>query len=142
MNDTTTGPIVVGVDGSEESLAAAKLAAEEAGLRGVELHVVHCIDIAPAILHLPGETTDTKAVADREHAKVQEKVRKALGDVTYPAVNLEGYPPDELTDYTEKVGAAILVLGSRGRGRVAGAVLGSTSLRCLKQAKIPVLIVK
>jgi len=142
MTETNKGPVVVGVDGSEQSIHAARMAAEEARLRGVELHVVHCVDIQPAVLHLPGGTTDTREIAKRQHDAVQEEIGEALGDISYERVGREGYAPDELADYTEEVGAGLLVLGSRGRGRVAGAVLGSTSLRCLEQAKIPVLIVK
>jgi len=142
MVETSTGPVVVGVDGSEQSNHAAKMAAAEASLRGVELHVVHCMDIQPAVLHLPGGTTDTREIADRQHDSVHDTIANALGDHSYERVDREGYPPDELTDYVEDVGADLLVLGSRGRGRVAGAVLGSTSLRCLEQSKIPVLIVK
>jgi nucleotide-binding universal stress UspA family protein len=104
--------------------------------------VVHCVDIQPAVLHLPGGTTDTREIAKAQHATVHDKVGEALGERSFERVGLEGYPPDELADYTGGVGADLLVLGSRGRGRVAGAVLGSTSLRCLEQAEVPVLIVK
>ncbi|HEX6220866.1 MAG TPA: universal stress protein [Acidimicrobiia bacterium] len=142
MDQRYTGPVVVGVDGSEQSIDAARAAAAEAALRDVQLHVVHCVDIQPAVLHLPGGTTDTVDIAKRQHEKVHDAISDALGDVTYERVGREGYPPDELIDYTEQVGAGLLVLGSRGRGRIAGAVLGSTSLRCLEQSKIPVLIVK
>lgn len=134
--------MVVGVDGSEQSIHAAEVAATEADLRDVEMHVVHCVDIQPAVLHLPGGTTDTREIARSRHDAVHDAIGAALGDRPYVRVGLEGYPPDELADYTEEVGASLLVLGSRGRGRVAGAVLGSTSLRCLEQVSIPVLIVK
>lgn len=143
MSQDNRGPVVVGVDASDQSVAAAKLAAEEARLRGTDLHVVHCADITPAILHLPaGVTTDTVEIARREHQRVHDRVGQALPDVPRKDVGLEGYPPDQLADYAESVDATLLVLGSRGRGRVAGAVLGSTSLRCLEQAGCPVLIVK
>lgn len=142
MNDQATGPVVVGVDGSDQSIHAARLAAHEAALRGVELHVVHCVDIQPAVLHLRSGTIDTGELAAGRHAEVHEAIDDALAGVSYQWVDREGYPPDELTDFNEEVAASLLVLGSRGRGRVTGAVLGSTSLRCLEQSRIPVLIVK
>lgn len=142
MTEITTRPVVVGVDGSELSIQAAKVAADEAGLRGAALHVVHCVDIEPAVLHLPEGKTDTREIAKQQHDTAHEAIGEALGDVSYERVDREGNAPDELTGYTEEVGAGLLVLGSRGRGRMAGAVLGSTSLRCLERAKIPVLIVK
>jgi nucleotide-binding universal stress UspA family protein len=55
---------------------------------------------------------------------------------------LLGYPPDELADYCQQHEAVLLVMGTRGRGRIASTVLGSTSLRVLEQARYPVLIAK
>ncbi|MGH8915070.1 MAG: universal stress protein, partial [Acidimicrobiia bacterium] len=43
------GPVVVGIDGSDASLLALRHAAREAGWRGVELHVVHALDVTPAV---------------------------------------------------------------------------------------------
>jgi nucleotide-binding universal stress UspA family protein len=57
-------------------------------------------------------------------------------------VDLDGYPADELVGYCAEVGADLLVMGTRGRGRLTSTFLGSTSLRALERAKCVVLIAK
>jgi nucleotide-binding universal stress UspA family protein len=144
MSDNT-GPVVVGVDGSAQSLQAVELALEEAGLRGVPLHVVHCADITPAVLHLSGGVNvNTKDLADRQHQEVWELAAPVLDDtdVDVTKVELSGYPADELVRHAEDNDALLVVVGTRGRGRVASAVLGSTSMRVLEHAPCPVLVAK
>jgi nucleotide-binding universal stress UspA family protein len=144
MSDNT-GPVVVGVDGSAQSLQAVELALEEAGLRGVPLHVVHCADITPAVLHLSGGVNvNTKDLADRQHHDVWELAAAVLDDtdVDVTKVELSGYPADELVRHAEDNDAVLVVVGTRGRGRVASAVLGSTSMRVLEHAPCPVLVAK
>lgn len=144
MSDNT-GPVVVGVDGSAQSLQAVELALEEAGLRGAPLHVVHCADITPAVLHLSGGVNvNTKDLATRQHQDVWELTAPVLDDtdVDVSKVELSGYPADELVRHAEDNDAALIVVGTRGRGRVASAVLGSTSMRVLEHAPCPVLVAK
>lgn len=144
MSDNT-GPVVVGVDGSAQSLQAVELALEEAGLRGVPLHVVHCADITPAVLHLSGGVNvNTKDLADRQHQQVWELAAPVLDDtdVDVTRIELSGYPADELVRHAEENDAVLVVVGTRGRGRVASAVLGSTSMRVLEHAPCPVLVAK
>jgi nucleotide-binding universal stress UspA family protein len=144
MSDNT-GPVVVGVDGSAQSLQAVELALEEAGLRGVPLHVVHCADITPAVLHLSGGVNvNTKDLADRQHQEVWELAAPVLDDTEVDVIKVElsGYPADELVRHAEDNDALLVVVGTRGRGRVASAVLGSTSMRVLEHAPCPVLVAK
>ena len=67
------GQIVVGIDGSEPSLHALAKAIEEAKLRGADLHVLHAIDLSPALLHLPDDVTiDSRDLAAEQRTKVWE----------------------------------------------------------------------
>ena len=54
---------------------------------------------------------------------------------------LEGDPADALTDVAISEEAGLLVVGSRGVGGITGLRLGSTALKVLHQAQIPVLMV-
>jgi len=140
-----SGPVVVGVDGSEQSLGATRVALREAELRGRPLHVVHCADVTPAVLHLAGGVTvDTRDYAVQAHQAVWDAVSPLLesAPVAVERVDLSGYPADELAQYCADNDATLLVVGTRGRGRVASAVLGSTSLRALEQAPCNVLVAK
>ena len=136
--------VVVGYDGSEQSDLALQRGIEEAALRKTELYVVHVVDVTPAVLHLPrGVTVSTTDLADARRQEVWEKAAPLL-DSGGPIrrVDLEGYPADALVDYCQEVSADLLVLGTRGRGRLASTFLGSTSLRALEHARCDVLIAK
>ncbi|HEX9846889.1 MAG TPA: universal stress protein [Acidimicrobiia bacterium] len=137
--------VVVGIDGSDHSLVALRRAAEEARLRQAETHVVHVADVSPAVLHLPGDVTiDTADLAASQRKAVWEKAEPVLSafEVTSKQVDLEGYPADALVDYCDQTNADLLVLGTRGRGRLSSTFLGSTSLRALERAHCDVLIAK
>ncbi|MGA8039210.1 MAG: universal stress protein [Acidimicrobiia bacterium] len=116
------GIVVVGVDGSDHSLIALTKAREEAAVRGDMLHVVHVTDFTPAVLHLSdGVTVHTSDLAAARRQEVWSKVDEMLGeaDESVDRIDRDGYPADVLVDYCEEVGAELLGLGTRGRGRLA-----------------------
>ncbi len=136
--------VIVVYDGSEQSEVALRRAIEEAGLRAAELHVVHVVDVTPAVLHLAGGVTvNTTDLADARRREVWETAAPPMDSgAPIRRVDLEGYPADALVDYCREVGADLLVMGTRGRGRLGSTFLGSTSLRALEQAQCDVMIAK
>lgn len=52
-----------------------------------------------------------------------------------------GRPADEIVAYADSVGADLIVIGSRGRGAVTGALLGSVSREVLHESRTPVVVV-
>jgi len=54
---------------------------------------------------------------------------------------LAGDPADEIVAYADSVDADVIVVGTRGHGPIAGALLGSVSQRVLRDARLPVLVV-
>jgi nucleotide-binding universal stress UspA family protein len=140
--------IVVGFDGSAPAVAALRWAAEEAALRGVELHVLRGWDLAQELAAVVAE----RGLADGvpPESEVAALVRQRLErDVTalLPAERLESvrYRALEAHPVTMLVEASadaeLLVLGPRGRGRVASLLLGSVTLACVQQAGCPVVVV-
>lgn len=136
--------MVVGIDGSDHSLVALRAAIEEARRRDADLHVVYITDYTPAVLHLPGDVSvNTADVAEARRIEVWQSAAPLIDSLPFAQrIDLEGYPADSLVGYSHDVGAVLLVLGNRGRGRLASAFLGSTSLRALERAHCDVLIVK
>lgn len=133
--------VIVGLDGSLESQAAAEWAAREALRRGLPLQLVQAWPDGQ-VLDLP--LTEDPSV--REHWE-QRVLREAKENLT------ARHP--ELTVSTEQVRewvvaalvarsehAEMLVLGSRGQGAVAGYLLGSVGLQILGRAKSPVIMVR
>jgi nucleotide-binding universal stress UspA family protein len=139
-----TGPVVVGIDGSPPSDAAARFAFEEADLRGVPLTVAHAW--TPQSPPLRG---DVRALADDvaelETAELhrmrgwvqlwQEKFPQVMVTYRLPAA----HPAAALIDMSHD--ASLVVVGSRGRGGFAGLLLGSTSQQVLHHAHCPVAVV-
>ncbi len=137
------GRVVVGVDGSEPSAAALRWAADEARRQDVGLHVVTCWSFPPlpwAPYQPPLSSEDFEQVAlETAEAEVEEVLgadREGL-DVTIEV--LDGAPSLRLLDFDRS--AAMLVVGSRGRGGFAGLLLGSVSQHLAEHARCPVVIV-
>ena len=140
-----TGPVVVGIDGSDASMVALRHAARESRWRGVELHVVHALDVTPAVLHLAkDQTINTREVAESDRDEIWKRATPILDDSggEVVKVNLDGKPGPSLASYSHDVAASVLVVAPRGRGRVVDALLGSTAQRVVKDATCDVLVVK
>ena len=133
-------PIVVGVDGSGQSLLALKWAADEARRRGVILHVVYagtgCPKTVPDWFRSEGDLSAGEAVVDDAVALVA---------TSHPGVIVTGttmeLPPEEALTVASR-SAGLLVVGARGRGGFAGLLLGSVGETCMQQASCPVAIVR
>ncbi|XP_059439344.1 universal stress protein PHOS32-like [Corylus avellana] len=67
---------------------------------------------------------------------------KDLNDVKVETRVERGDPRDVICQMAEKLGADVLVMGSRGYGLIKRALLGSVSNHCVQNVKCPVLIVK
>jgi nucleotide-binding universal stress UspA family protein len=139
--------IVVGFDGSAPAVAALRWAADEAALRGVELHVMRAWDLAQELAAVlaqrgmadgvPSEAEVAAGVQQRlEHEVAAVLPADSLATVRCRAV--EAHPVSLLVEAA--AGADLLVLGPRGRGRVASVLLGSVTLACVQQATCPVVV--
>jgi nucleotide-binding universal stress UspA family protein len=146
MENRMTARIVVGVDGSEESVSALRWALAEAERRGAILDVVHawhypyvaCTEItgmAAAALDMDDLESAGRAVLDHS----LERAAAAHSGVRVEPILVQGGAAATLVDAA--VGADLLVVGTRGRGGFAGLVLGSVSQHCSTHAPCPVVIV-
>jgi nucleotide-binding universal stress UspA family protein len=136
------GRIVVGVDGSSSSKEALRWAVDEAERRGDIVEVVLVWDNPYRDMWLPSNPPGTDPLAHFRVA-LDRTVSAVLGDhpaVTIETVVLEGHAAPILVDRAH--GADMLVIGSRGHGRLAGAFLGSVSFNCAAHSPCPVVIVR
>ncbi|OXM45424.1 universal stress protein [Amycolatopsis alba] len=139
------GPVVVGVDGSPASETALALAFEEASWRNATLVALHCWDDAflSAIFEETQWTLNRADVEEQEREVLSERLagwREKYPDVGVERVVVRGRPADELLKYGDR--AQVLVVGSRGRGGVAGMLLGSTSQAVMSYALCPVVVAR
>jgi nucleotide-binding universal stress UspA family protein len=128
---------VVGVDRSDEALSALKWAVDEAGLRGARLLIVHARTFRSVVFEMvPGSEMLEQALLDA----VLDKVRQWNPSVEASATLVE--PPAAKALVEMSGHASVLVVGSRGMGRIREFELGSVSHECAIHAKCPVVIVK
>lgn len=135
--------IVVGVDGSDQSICALTWAAREARRRDVPLHVVtaYTVPIFAASSMDAGYTAVDDAVIRDGARSVQEKTLARLnqhGLEIIPRVE-SGDAAAVLLELSED--ADLMVVGSRGRGGFVGRLLGSVSSALPAHAKCPTVIV-
>jgi nucleotide-binding universal stress UspA family protein len=140
-----TGPVVVGVDGSEVSALAVAFAAEEAALRGVELVAVHAwstpVSTGPGdMLPVVYDPTLLESEARRVLSESLAGLAERYPDVAVRAELVRGQPGHCLA--VRSATAQLVVVGARGRGGFAGLVLGSVSQSVLYHAASPVLVVR
>ena len=137
--------VVVGVDDSDRSTATIASAARFAAALGTDLDVVFVSHVPATMLAvLAGVPSAADDLVTAQREAVWGKLRATLESlsVSATAVDLEGYPADELVDYASRTQAELLVVGSRGRGDLASLVLGSTSHRVVNHAPCDVLVVR
>jgi nucleotide-binding universal stress UspA family protein len=138
-------PVVVGVDGSEESAAAVGYAFAHASETGRPVIALHSWWWEPLEGVNVGEpwTGDWTQISTQEGALLAESLggwREKYPDVHVEERSVRGDPVVDLVEQSR--GAALLVVGSRGRGGFAGLLLGSVSQRVLKRASCPVAVVR
>ncbi|MCZ2127684.1 MAG: universal stress protein [Anaerolineales bacterium] len=136
--------ILLAVDGSEHALHATRKAAEMARLvQAQDFCVVVAYDPIPLYL---GEPNMQLVVANRrdEAEEILNAASKEVGEIpcTIRTEVLEGDPASAIIEAAKKHGSDIIVMGSRGLGRLAGLLLGSTSQKVVAHAPCPVLIVR
>ncbi|MFF7780099.1 universal stress protein [Streptomyces tanashiensis] len=135
-----TAQVTVGLDGSEESLAAARWAAGEAVLREVPLRLVH-VEEWPNPPELPLAYSRTLAGrAERLLRDEADRARKNHPGLEVLVERARGRAAEELTAAADE--ADLTVLGSRGLGGVLGFVVGSVSLAVVGSARQPVVLVR
>ncbi|MFD4646754.1 universal stress protein [Streptomyces sp. NPDC058441] len=136
-------PLVVGVDGSESSMRAVDWAADEAVLRKVPLRLVYASlweRYEGAALAETLGTTSEQALEDNILDTAARRAQRRGADLK---VTTEVLPEDAVSALlNEGRNACALVLGSRGRSRVAELLLGSVCLEVAARANCPVIVLR
>lgn len=142
------GGVVVGVDGSQPSLAALRWAAHEATRRGAKLTAINAY-AAPAAYVAAARGLDDHELDERRaqaRAVAVDRLAAAVAranlasDVHVEQVVAAGSPAGVLVRLARA--NQLLVTGPRGRGAVAQVVLGSVSDQCLRHSASPVAVIR
>ncbi|WP_327138766.1 universal stress protein [Nocardia sp. NBC_01327] len=137
---TAEKPVLVGVDGSDNSMPALVLAFEEASRRKVGLTALHTwSDVSALDTPLPG----WGMIQEQEAEVLAERVAgfgEQFPDVPVRRMLKRDRPVRALLDESEH--AQLLVVGSHGRGGFTGMLLGSTSAALLHSVDCPAIVVR
>ncbi len=135
-----TSPVLLGIDGSQASEAATAFAFDEASRRGVDLVALHAwsdVGVFPIL------GMDWQEYEEQGHEVLAERL--AGWHERYPDVHVRrrvvcDRPARWLIDESRR--AQLVVVGSRGRGGIAGMLLGSVSTAVAESASTPVIVVR
>ena len=138
-----TRPIVVGADGSEESLRAVEWAAGEAERRMLPLRIVSVPAMPPGMRAYGSAATVADAlrrIAGRALGKAVTRAEQIAPGLLIATDILSGPPAPAVAE--AGFGASMLVVGARGTGGFAAMVLGSVSRYAAMYAPCPVVVVR
>jgi nucleotide-binding universal stress UspA family protein len=134
--------VLLATDGSSEAQLAATTAADLATGTSSELHVVHVGEWTPTFL---AQTEQEPAELQREaRHRLDEEVRRVeeAGGTVAETHLRQGRAAEEIVELAESLGIGMIVMGSRGRGRIRRALMGSVSDSVVRHAHCPVTIVR
>jgi nucleotide-binding universal stress UspA family protein len=147
--------ILLATDGSEEATLAAQTAADLTSKTDSELHVVLVestpVQAEPETFY-PMDLPTPQGVFDREQEALDTEAARRLrtqleqieatGCRVAQAYLREGVPDQEIVSLAREINAGMIVIGSRGLGRVKRVFMGSISDSVVRHAHCPVLVVR
>ena len=130
------GGVVVGVDGSRESVAALNTAAAIARARRCALHAVSVLPHGPS-----QHNTETLRVSLRA-SELSELLRALEPGPDWSTEVIVGRPARALTEIAELRGAELIILGKRSHGTMDRVLGSETTLKVMRMTSVPVLAVE
>ncbi|MGP5227041.1 universal stress protein [Arthrobacter rhombi] len=136
-----TKPVVVGIDGSNDSKAALQWAVEYGKRFDLPVYAVAVWELPLAFGNMATYPETGAQVEERTSKVLNEAVQEAVGADSGVLQRTErGHPAKTLVEISES--AKLLVLGTRGRGAFRGMLLGSVSQHCASHSKCPFVVIR
>jgi nucleotide-binding universal stress UspA family protein len=139
--------ILLATDGSEEAQLASTTAADLAQKTNSELHVLTVGPDYP-LYELPEHPAEFEDVLGENRRRAKEVLEQQAKRIEESGVSvkethlLEGRADEEIVELAEEIGAGLIVMGSRGHGRLRRTLLGSISDAVVRHAHCPVTVVR
>ena len=140
---TTTLPLLVAYDGSQDARSALQWAAHESLRSGVPVHVLAVNEILPPTWGGVGGMVVVTEGYVLDSSAVLEEAAKALADAGVVDATTSQRTGPVVAELLQAAGAAsALVIGSQGHGSAGEALLGSVSQHLARHATCPVVVVR
>ncbi|MFI0901061.1 universal stress protein [Streptomyces sp. NPDC020983] len=132
--------LVVGIDGSPASAAAAEWAGREASMRGAAVRMLNVWRAPTSNVQFSPGPEGLRMWEETRAFDAARQVEQDHPEVVATAEQVPGAPVQALVEAAG--GSAMLVLGSRGAGALAGYVYGSVGLQVVARCDRPVVLVR
>lgn len=138
------GNILVPVDGSENSDRAVRYALELLKEGGGTLHLLNVQPPVGGGVSTFVRKADIDSYHREEGAKALASALKLAADADVPVEKhiSVGRPGELVAEFARRVGARLIVIGTRGHTGLAGVILGSVAQDVIARAGVPVCLVK
>lgn len=151
-DDVTTQPmrVLVAIDGSVAAGMAVDLVAHVAWPSGTEILVAEAVETGPglfggpwpAVAMVQADSLEAELRADAERTVREARGRLARPGLTVESAVLRGRPATAIVERARRMGADLIVVGSRGHGTIESMLLGSVSAEVIDRAPSPVLVAR
>lgn len=137
---------MVAVDGSKESLTAVDRSIQMAKQNDAELTAVNVLQLpivgpyTPVVLSSAIEKGVTEA--DEWFNEIKERAAENGVNIKTKMIRIFGSPSSEIVDVAEKENFDLIVMGTRGRGKLKKVLLGSTAFGVVMNASCTVMVVR
>jgi nucleotide-binding universal stress UspA family protein len=137
--------ILVAVDGSDHAAQALRTAAQLASEEHARLTLITAVPPTPALAQITASGAALAEVADLmgdAGRQIRRQVDELPDDISITTIVVSGHPAPKILQQLREGDHDLLVMGTRGLGRVGSALLGSVSQAVLHEAEVPVLVVR
>ena len=138
------GKILLAVDGSEHALRTARVAGDLArSMKSESVRLVVVYSYIPSFLGEPNMQTIIDARLHESQEILQSAIQE-MGNIPGEIHTevIEGSPAEVIIDVAKTREIELIVMGSRGLGKLGGLLLGSNSQKVVSHASCPVLVVR
>lgn len=137
--------ILVATDGSQHARAAEELVSSIEWPSGTRITAIQVQELMPVVRGLPDDVY--AGLYEDAHRRIDEHLEALAVKLSLPGRQvdvrlMQGRPASEIVDEARRVGADLIVVGSRGRGAIASTILGSVAAEVIDHAPCPVLVAR
>lgn len=139
--------ILVPVDFSLKSEYAVKLAAKMGKKTDCEVYLLHMVELPSGVVDMGAGSNFSIPESMMYLRKVKEKLLSLKskyfknGCTVYHAIRFQD-PFEGIRDYSKKVGADLIIMGSQGLSEFEEMIIGSNTEKVVRTSEIPVIVVK